>query len=276
MFQNFGVYPFDRLNDTERIIVLTEVAEAMSGYKMDLKCNILSESALYAVFALMKARIKKELDDCEKEDAAAAAAAANTAPTAASGAVTTTSSGSASASAASASSTDPNASTALVPAGAAAPTAPAPATSEGDMSFLWRKRLLEAYEQVYNTNGAAAGLSIECWKRSVWNTVVNLLARSLFGESFWEKKKIFLSPNAMERVFLLRNFRVPPNYFDCRFVPSSLFSSFFSLSLSLSFPLAALCLGSDRTSLFVVCCYLVLCTDCRRPLRLRFSSLSRN
>ena len=25
MFQNFGVYPFDRLNDTERIIVLTEV-----------------------------------------------------------------------------------------------------------------------------------------------------------------------------------------------------------------------------------------------------------
>ncbi len=28
MFQNFGVYPFDRLNDTERIIVLTEVLAA--------------------------------------------------------------------------------------------------------------------------------------------------------------------------------------------------------------------------------------------------------
>ncbi len=68
MFQNFGVYPFDRLNDTERIIVLTEVAEAMSGYKADLKCNVLNESALYAVFALMKARIKKELDDAEKEE----------------------------------------------------------------------------------------------------------------------------------------------------------------------------------------------------------------
>ena len=59
MFQNFGVYPFDRLNDTERIKVLTEVAEAMSGYKVDPTCNILNESALYAVFALMKARIKK-------------------------------------------------------------------------------------------------------------------------------------------------------------------------------------------------------------------------
>lgn len=86
MFQNFGVYPFDRLNDTERIIALTEVAEAMSGYKLDLKCNILNESALYAVFALMKARIKKELDDCEKQE-------------------------------------------------------------DLDSSFLWRKRVMEAYEQ---------------------------------------------------------------------------------------------------------------------------------
>jgi hypothetical protein len=58
-----------------------------------------------------------------------------------------------------------------------------------ESSYLWRKRVLEAYEQVYNTNGSLAGLSIECWQRSVWNTVVNLLARSLFGESFWEKKK---------------------------------------------------------------------------------------
>ena len=62
MFQNFGVFPFDRLNDTERIIVLTEVAEAMSGYKTDLKGSLLNESALYAVFALMKARIKRELE----------------------------------------------------------------------------------------------------------------------------------------------------------------------------------------------------------------------
>lgn len=127
----------------------------MSGYKMDLKCNILNESALYAVFALMKARIKKELDDCEKDD-------------------------------------------------------------ELDSSFLWRKRVLEAYEQVYNTNGSLAGLSIECWKRSVWNTVVNLLARSLFGEGFWEKKRMFLSPNALERIFLLKNYLVTSHYFVCK------------------------------------------------------------
>ncbi len=156
MFQNFGVYPFDRLNDTERIIVLTEVAEAMSGYKLDLKCNILNESALYAVFALMKARIKKELDDSSK------------------------------------------------------------AENGVEPSYLWRKRVLEAYEQVYNTNSSLAGLSVECCKRCVWNTVVNLLARSLFGDSFWEKKKLFLSPNAAERASLTKAFRLSPSYFICR------------------------------------------------------------
>jgi hypothetical protein len=190
MFQNFGVYPFDRLNDTERIIILTEVnlvsfpalrililifvsfllfffcfpfakqvAEAMSGYKSDLKPNILNESALYAVFALMKARIKKELEDAQKDE-------------------------------------------------------------ETDTNFLWRKRVLEAYEQVYQTNAAAAGLSIECWKRSVWNTVINLLARSLFGDSFWEKKKMFLTPNALQRIFMLKHYKVPSGYFICR-LPST-------------------------------------------------------
>eukprot|EP00457_Paulinella_chromatophora_P000221 gb/GEZN01000221.1/.p1 GENE.gb/GEZN01000221.1/~~gb/GEZN01000221.1/.p1 ORF type:complete len:1802 (+),score=284.99 gb/GEZN01000221.1/:73-5478(+) len=159
MFQNFGVYPFDRLNDTERIIVLTEVAEAMSGYKMDLKCNILNESALYAVFALMKARIKKELEEVDKDD-------------------------------------------------------------DLESSYLWRKRVLEAYEQIYNTNASLAGLSIECWQKSVWNTVVNLLARSLFGESFWEKKHMFLSPNALERMVLLKNFQTADGYFSAK-LPST-------------------------------------------------------
>lgn len=50
---------------------------------------------------------------------------------------------------------------------------------------------------------------------SVWNTVVNLLARSLFGESFWEKKRMFLSPNALERVFLLTRWHLPAGYCDC-------------------------------------------------------------
>jgi hypothetical protein len=63
MFQNYNIFPFDRLNDTERIIVLTEVAEAMSGYNADPDHSVLSESALYAVFALMKARIYTELSD---------------------------------------------------------------------------------------------------------------------------------------------------------------------------------------------------------------------
>jgi len=156
MFQNFGVYPFDRLNDTERIIVLTEVAEAMSGYKADPVCNILNESALYAVFALMKARIKKELEDSEANHSA----------------------------------------------------------GSGD-SYLWRQRVLDAFEQVYNANAALCGLSVETLQRSVWNTVVNLLARSLFGESFWEKKRMFLSPNALERAFLLTRWHLPAGYCDC-------------------------------------------------------------
>ena len=143
MFQNFGVFPFDRLNDTERIIVLTEVAEAMSGYKTDLKGNLLNESALYAVFALMKARIKRELEDGELLEA------------------------------------------------------------DEQESVVWRKRVLEAYQQVYGVDAGVCGLSLDCFKRTVWNTVVNLLARSLFGESFWEKKRMFLSPNGFERMSLL-------------------------------------------------------------------------
>ena len=164
MFQNFGVFPFDRLNDTERIIVLTEVAEAMSGYKPDLRCNLLNESALYAVFALMKARIKAELE-----------------------------------------------------------AADLPLEADGDdgggggsESVVWRRRVLQAYEQVYGVSGSACGLSVDCYKRTVWNTVVNLLARSLFGEAFWEKKRMFLSPNGIERASLVRRFRLDAAYFSCR------------------------------------------------------------
>ena len=156
MFQNFGVFPFDRLNDTERIIVLTEVAESMSGYTRDLRCTLLNESALYAVFALMKARIKRELEDGEVAD------------------------------------------------------------SEETESIVWRKRVLEAYQQVYGVDAASCGLSLDCYKRTVWNTVVNLLARSLFGDAFWEKKRMFLSPNGLERQSLLKHFRLSADYFHCR------------------------------------------------------------
>jgi hypothetical protein len=157
MFQNYCVYPFDRLHDTERICVLTEVAESISGYKKDLESSILNESTLYAVFAFMKSRVKNELDTASDEP-------------------------------------------------------------DSDGNFLWRKRVLQAYEQVYNTSGADAGLTVECVKKSVWNTVINLLARSLFGESFWEKKRMFLSPNAAERPSFLSKYHLPPEYFNCRFV----------------------------------------------------------
>ena len=60
IFQSFNIYPFDRLKDSERIVVLTRVAEAMSGYKTDIKCNILNESTLYIVFVMMKKHIKQD------------------------------------------------------------------------------------------------------------------------------------------------------------------------------------------------------------------------
>jgi hypothetical protein len=221
MFQNFGVFPFDRLNDTERIIVLTEVAEAMSGYKTDLKCNILNESALYAVFALMKARIKKELDDGDAAAAAAQQAHAQQQQmmlqqqqqAVQSDGQEASANGDAASPQAVATTTTGNSNSLVM----ASSMAGMMIEDESDASFLWRRRVLEAYEQVYNTNASLAGLSIECWKRSVWNTVVNLLARSLFGSSFWEKKRMFLSPNALERVLLLKNFQVPPSYFVCKY-----------------------------------------------------------
>ena len=61
IFQSFQVYPFDRLQDSERIVVLTRVAEAMSGYRTDLAVNILHESTLYVVFAMMKRHIRDEI-----------------------------------------------------------------------------------------------------------------------------------------------------------------------------------------------------------------------
>ena len=55
IFQYFNVYPFNRLQDSER------VAEAMSGYKTDIECNIINESVLYA-FAMIKKHISHELE----------------------------------------------------------------------------------------------------------------------------------------------------------------------------------------------------------------------
>ena len=188
MFQNFGVFPFDRLNDTERIIVLTEVAEAMSGYKTDLKGNLLNESALYAVFALMKARIKRELEDGELLEA------------------------------------------------------------DEQESVVWRKRVLEAYQQVYGVDAGVCGLSLDCFKRTVWNTVVNLLARSLFGESFWEKKRMFLSPNGFERTSLLRHYRVDVDYFHCRLPNTASVEIQLTFKKLITMSKTFLCDDSERTS----------------------------
>ena len=188
MFQNFGVFPFDRLNDTERIIVLTEVAEAMSGYKTDLKGSLLNESALYAVFALMKARIKRELEDGELLEA------------------------------------------------------------DEQESVVWRKRVLEAYQQVYGVEAAVCGLSLDCFKRTVWNTVVNLLARSLFGESFWEKKRMFLSPNGFERMSLLRHYRVDPHYFHCRLPNTASVEIQLTFKKLITMSKTFLCDDSERSS----------------------------
>ena len=188
MFQNFGVFPFDRLNDTERIIVLTEVAEAMSGYKTDLKGNLLNESALYAVFALMKARIKRELEDGELLEA------------------------------------------------------------DEQESVVWRKRVLEAYQQVYGVEAGVCGLSLDCFKRTVWNTVVNLLARSLFGESFWEKKRMFLSPNGFERISLLRHYRVDADYFHCRLPNTASVEIQLTFKKLITMSKTFLCDDSERSS----------------------------
>lgn len=199
MFQNFGVYPFDRLNDTERIIILTEVAEAMSGYKTDYQCNLLNESALYAVFALMKARIRKELEEQEKfdiQEQQQQQAQQNN---------------------------NNNNSTEIIDVDTANPNAHNNNNNENsnhEQLYTWRRRVLEAYEQVYNVNSELSGLTIECYKRSVWNCVVNLLARSLFGPIFWEKKRMFSSNSGAERANLQRNYSLSPSYFQC-YLPST-------------------------------------------------------
>ena len=167
MFQNFGIYPFDRLNDTERIIILTEIAETMSGFKKNIQPNILNESSLYAVFALMKARLKLELQYTDTVDIQHHQHNNNINNT-----------------------TNNNANNSI---------------ELNESHFVWRKRIIAAYEQVYNTNANLAGLSVECWKRTVWNTVINLLARSLFGDIFWLKKNIFLCSNILLRNQLILN-----------------------------------------------------------------------
>ena len=138
MFQQFGVYPFDRLNETERIILLTEVTERIAGYKNNVTCDVLHESTLFAVFAMMKARVKKEIESVDSDDVF-------------------------------------------------------------DTSFVWRRRVLEAYEQVFSTSASYSGLSVECVKKDVWNTVIDLLASSLFGPSFWDKLPLFTCPFADQR-----------------------------------------------------------------------------
>lgn len=139
MFQPCDVYPFDRLNDTERIIVLTRVTEGISGYRSDVPCDILHESALYAVFALIKTRVRREIELSECEDIL-------------------------------------------------------------ENSYIWRAKVIDAYEQVYNTNASTAGLSFESCKYLVWNTVIDMIARSVFGsDMFWDKLRMFSCINSGQR-----------------------------------------------------------------------------
>ena len=54
---------------------------------------------------------------------------------------------------------------------------------------------------------------------------INMLAQSMFGDSFWDKKRAFACPNAAERPLLLANWPLETAYFDCRSVSSHLFRS---------------------------------------------------
>merc|ERR1712228_543631 len=157
IFSSFDVYPFDRLQDSERIVVLTKVAEAMSGYKLDLECNQLNESTLFVVFAMMKRRIKEECNACND-------------------------------------CYDDDNNVALTPT-------PPPSSSSCTISesievnecesMKWRKRTLNAFEHLFKIDAFRVGIKYESKVLNVWHTVIDLIAYTVFGESYWRKKQMF-------------------------------------------------------------------------------------
>lgn len=166
MFQQLGVYPFDRLNDTERIVVLTEVCERIAGYRQDIDIDVLRDSALFAVFAMMKLRVKKEIDAGNTKSASSR-------------------------------------------------------TDDDERRYGWRRKIVAAYEHLLECDAADAGLSVECTKRIVWSTIVNLLAQhSAFGSTFWDKRRVFSCVNVQERPRLLTT-GAPDNYWASRLPTTS-------------------------------------------------------
>ena len=60
------------------------------------------------------------------------------------------------------------------------------------------------------------GIRSKCSRIEVWNAVIDLIAYTIFGESFWDKKYMFSSQFGIHRRECLKNFDVSPNYWDCR------------------------------------------------------------
>ena len=355
VFQSFAVYPFDRLQDSERIVILTRVAEAMSGYKTDLKCNILNESTLYVIFAMMKRHIKEEIvnhsktprdstlqhhhhhhhehngihgidgihrgdtcnlssisqsdcyksncgapngtpngssngkcsldqrevdtslpspdsdccskcvDDCNQKNKAKqrgynahssgnsnshSNAPSNSHPPSCSNTTnshnvhnshpscsmndasptpTPPPSSSASTSSSSTIEIDIEATTYSGTAvggtftASSVSTSSSPGTSSSSSSsssspssnppYLWRNRTLTAFEHLFQIDGFRAGLKKQIEEMSVWSTIIDLIASTIFGDSFWSKQRMFLCGNTFNRrQFVTKKYMVPPSY----------------------------------------------------------------
>ena len=88
-------------------------------------------------------------------------------------------------------------------------------------SYFWRNLVINAWESIYSANADAAGLKVTCARPSIWNTVINLLARVRFGETIWIKKRMFSVSHAEIRPFLLSNFAGS----CCDYFPALYFSS---------------------------------------------------
>ena len=151
MFQNLGIYPYDRLSDMERVIVLSRIAESLSGFNDNLETNILYESALEAVFTMLRMRVRDEILLGEK-------------------------------------------------------------IQSHDVTYVIRFFVATAYEQAYNTSASIIGLHPSSPRICVWNTVVDLLAKSLFGYDYAEKKRMFREPIPARRKEYLNGYK--QSYFD--------------------------------------------------------------
>jgi len=57
--------------------------------------------------------------------------------------------------------------------------------------FLWRHRTLNAFEHLFKMDGFIVGIQYESQALHVWHTVIDLIAYTVFGESYWRKKQMF-------------------------------------------------------------------------------------